>query len=116
MAAWLAGAAGSVDGDKRKEQCRVERQHPHVNEPWVDVPDEQAVLHMEAHQRCNEPEPEASREGEPDQQRGRATGAVRGQPPPLGRVFPDAISIYRLWNRIAHSASPYSATAISRAA
>ncbi len=103
-----------MDDDKRNEQRNVERQYPHVHQPWVDVPDEAAVLRMEPHDQPDEPEPEATGEDKPEQQ--GAPAWVKGQPLPLDPAFPDATSIYRLWNRAAHRASPYSATAISRAA
>src|SRR5260370_10807874 len=115
-ARWPAGSAKDMNDDKRNEQCCIERQHAHVNEPGVDVRGEEAVLRMEAHGDGDDPEPEASREGEPDQQGPPAMDPVGGQPFPSGTVSPETTSLYRLWNRMADSASAYSATAISRAA
>ena len=84
-------APESVNGDECGEERRVEEERAQVDQPGID--DGQAVLQMETHDPWDQAEPEAPRQGDPDQDcRRDATIAVKGQLASKATESPDATS------------------------
>jgi hypothetical protein len=80
-----------VHGEERKEERRIEHQDAQVDQPGIDGG--QAMLQMEAHDQWDEAEPEAPRQGDPEEDcRRRAARALKGQPASNGMASPDATS------------------------
>ena len=87
-----AFAPESVNGDEGKQERRIHGERAQVDEPRID--DGQSVLQMEAHDQWDKAEPEAARDGEPDQHcRRQATGAVKAQLAANAVASPEATSI-----------------------